>query len=91
LLKHFENLSGRALMAAKSKVKARKKSSARKPSTRKYDPRVGEEVREEMHHMWEGRHPDHPIKDRKQAIAIGLAKARKKGEKVPPVPGKRAA
>lgn len=70
-------------MATKSKSKPRKTSS-----TRKYDPRVGEEVREEMHHMREGKHP---VKNRKQAIAIGLSKARKKGEKVPPAPGRRAA
>jgi Family of unknown function (DUF6496) len=71
-------------MATKSKT--RKKSSSRK-----YDPRAGEEVREEMHHMWEGKHPDHPIKSRKQAIAIGLSKARKKGERVPPPRGRKAA
>ncbi len=65
-------------MAAKSK----KKSSARK-STRKYDKRAGEEVRTEMHHMREHKHP---VKNRKQAIAIGLSKARRKGEKVPPAP-----
>ena len=70
-------------MAAK---KTRKRSSARK-----YDPRAGDEVREEMHHMREGKHPEHPIQSRKQAIAIGLSKARKKGEKVPPAPGRKAA
>ena len=31
-----------------------------------------------------GRHP--PVKSRKQAIAIGLSEARKKGAKVPPKP-----
>lgn len=65
-----------------TKTKARKKSSARK-----YDERAGEEVRTEMHHMREGKHP---VKNRKQAIAIGLSKARKKGEKVPPPPGRVA-
>jgi len=34
--------------------------------------------------MKEGKHKKkHPIKSRKQAIAIGLSKARKKGIKVP--------
>jgi Family of unknown function (DUF6496) len=66
-------------MATKSRT--RKKSSARK-----YDERAGKEVRTEMHHMREGKHP---VKNRKQAIAIGLSKARKKGEKVPP-PGRAA-
>jgi hypothetical protein len=33
-----------------------------------------------MRHMKEGKHP---VKNRKQAIAIGLSKARRKGAKVP--------
>jgi Holliday junction resolvase RusA-like endonuclease len=75
-------------MATKTKARAK----IRKRSVeRKYDPRAGEEVREEMHHMMEGKHPEHPIKSRQQAIAIGLSKARKKGEKVPPAPSGRKA
>jgi hypothetical protein len=65
-----------------------KKTSRKRPNARKYDPRAGEEIRTEMHHMREG---EHPVKNRRQAIAIGLSKARKKGEKVPPPPGRRAA
>jgi uncharacterized protein DUF6496 len=34
-----------------------------------------------------GHHP--PVKSRKQAIAIGLSEARKKGAKVPPKPRRR--
>jgi hypothetical protein len=60
---------------------ATKKRTMKKPAERKYDPRAGEEVRTEMHHMAEGKHP---VKNRQQAIAIGLSKARKKGERVPP-------
>ncbi|HJQ93477.1 MAG TPA: DUF6496 domain-containing protein [Candidatus Thermoplasmatota archaeon] len=41
---------------------------------------AGEFVREEMHHKEEGRHGK---ESRKQAIAIGLAKARQVGLKVP--------
>ena len=41
------------------------------------------EVRTEMHHMREGKHK---IKSRKQAVAIGLSKARAKGAKIPPKP-----
>jgi Family of unknown function (DUF6496) len=43
-----------------------------------------------MRHMRENKHP---AKNRKQAIAVGLAMARRKGEKVPspPSPGRRAA
>lgn len=44
---------------------------------------AGEFVREEMHHREEGRHG--PNESREQAVAIGLAKARKAG-----VPLKRA-
>jgi len=47
---------------------------------RKYSKKAGQEVRTEMHHMRSGKHP---VKNRKQAIAIGLSKARKKGAKVP--------
>ncbi|HEV3112494.1 MAG TPA: DUF6496 domain-containing protein [Candidatus Binataceae bacterium] len=41
---------------------------------------AGEYVKEEMHHAKSGKHP---VKSRKQAIAIGLSKARKAGVKVP--------
>ena len=37
-------------------------------------------VREEMEHAKRGKHP---VKSRKQAIAIGLSKARRSGVKVP--------
>ena len=46
----------------------------------KYDPRAGKEVERTMS---EYKH-DGKFKNRKQAIAVGLNKARKKGEKVPP-------
>ncbi|HTH72157.1 MAG TPA: DUF6496 domain-containing protein [Candidatus Pristimantibacillus sp.] len=46
---------------------------------RKYDPRASEEVEKTMHeHKHEGK-----FKSREQAIAVGLSKAREKGEKVP--------
>ena len=41
---------------------------------------AGEFVREEMHHVREGKHG---ASSPQQAIAIGLSKARKKGKKVP--------
>ena len=47
----------------------------RSPSTR-----AGKYVREEIHHAREGKHP---VKNRKQAIAIGLSKARKASIRVP--------
>lgn len=51
-----------------------------KKGRKKASTRAGKYVREEMHHMREGKHP---VKNRKQAIAIGLSKARQKGVKVP--------
>ena len=46
---------------------------------------AGEFVREEFHHVREGKHG---AKSRKQAIAIGLSKARRAGVRLPP-PGSR--
>jgi hypothetical protein len=45
----------------------------------KYDPRASKEVEKTMHaHKHQGK-----FKNREQAIAVGLSKARQKGEKVP--------
>ncbi len=62
-------------MPTKSKSSSRKKSSGRK-----YGKKAQQEVRTEMHHKRSGKHK---VKNRKQAIAIGLSKARRKGAKVP--------
>ena len=51
------------------------KREGKAPSTQ-----AGEFVREEMHHVREGKHG---ARSTKQAIAIGLSKARKKGKKAP--------
>jgi len=48
---------------------------------------AGEFIKEEMHHIREGKHG---ARSTKQAIAIGLSKARRAGVKLPP-PGKRKA
>jgi hypothetical protein len=48
----------------------------------KYDKKAQEEVQKTMHeHKHEGK-----FKNRKQAVAAGLEKARKAGGKVPPNP-----
>jgi hypothetical protein len=61
----------------KTIVRARKaKSEGKSPTTQ-----AGEFVREEMHHIREGKHG---AKSAKQAIAIGLSKARQAGVDVPP-------
>jgi Family of unknown function (DUF6496) len=44
---------------------------------------AGEFVREEIHHVREGKHG---VRNPKQAIAIGLSKARRAGIKLPPPP-----
>src|SRR2546430_16717140 len=60
----------------------RDKRQGKAPSTQ-----AGEFVREEMHHVREGKHGARPTK---QAIAIGLSKARRAGVKLRP-PKRRAA
>ena len=61
-------------------TKKKSSSSGKKSSGRKYGKKAQQEVRTEMHHMRSGKHK---VKNRKQAIAIGLSKARRKGAKVP--------
>jgi hypothetical protein len=56
---------------------------------RKYSPSAGTDVEREMRRYKRGTAKSGPggragkVKSRKQAIAIGLSKARKKGKKVP--------
>ena len=54
----------------------RDKRQGKSPSTQ-----AGEFVREEIHHIREGKHG---ARSAKQAIAIGLSKARRAGVKLPP-------
>jgi hypothetical protein len=70
----------------KSTGKASKKS-AKKSSTRKYSPSAGKSVEREMKAMKKGElksgRSGKKVTNPKQAIAIGLSEARKKGAKVP--------
>jgi hypothetical protein len=54
---------------------------------RKYGPKAQEEVGKAMHEYKEGEltigNSDKKVKDRRQAVRIGLEKARRKGAKVP--------
>ncbi len=62
--------------------RARKdKRQGKSPSTQ-----AGEFVREEIDHIRDGKHG---ARSAKQAIAIGLSEARKKGAKVPPKKSKK--
>ena len=54
----------------------RDKAEGKAPTTQ-----AGEFIREEMHHIREGKHG---ARNPKQAIAIGLSKARRAGVKLPP-------
>ncbi len=73
-----------------AKKTAVKKTTAKKGSSRKYGPLASEDVRLEMHEMKRGQlhigKSDEKVTNPKQAIAIGLAKARREGGKVPPNP-----
>ncbi len=60
---------------------ARKRAEKKKREGKATSTQAGEFVREEMHHMKRGKHR---VKNRKQAIAIGLSKARRSGVKVWP-------
>jgi len=55
--------------------------------TRKYGPKAQEQVAETMHEFKEGKlksgKSGKKVTSRKQAIAIGLSQARKRGAKVP--------
>jgi hypothetical protein len=66
----------------------KKKSEAKKTSARKYSPAASKDVETEMKAMKEGKlksgRSGKTVTDPRQAIAIGLSKARKEGKKVPP-------
>ena len=62
---------------------------AARKTKRKYSPSASKDVKNEMHRYKRGTAKSGPggkggkVKSRKQAIAIGLSKARKKGKRVP--------
>jgi len=63
---------------------------AKKELKQGYSPTTaaGEFVREEFHHVRQGKHG---AKSKKQVVAIGLSKARRAGLPLPPPPGERRA
>jgi hypothetical protein len=70
-------LASPVMPAKKTIARAEKDKRAGKPSS----TQAGEFVREEMHHMKEGKHG---AKSPKQAVAIGLSKARRAGVDLKP-------
>ncbi len=88
-----------ATKKAATKKSPAKKSPAKKSSTkkapakksaRKYSPSAGKQVETEMREMKQGKlksgRSGKKVTNPRQAIAIGLSEARKKGAKVPPNP-----
>ena len=64
--------------------------NATRPARKAKSPsaQAGEYVRQEIEHVRDGKHG---ARSAKQVIAIGLAKARRAGVKIPPPPGKKKA
>jgi hypothetical protein len=73
-----------------TKKKKSSRSRGKSTSQRKYSPKASKDVEKEMHEFKRGKARSGPggkagkVKSRKQAIAIGLSKARKEGARVPP-------
>jgi hypothetical protein len=72
--------------------KATKKSPAKKAAKKKYSPAASKQIATELHEMHQGKLKSggsgKKVTNPKQAIAIALSEARKKGAKVPPNPNK---
>jgi hypothetical protein len=66
--------------------RTKKRAARSKRRGNKASTQAGAYVAEEMRHKKSGKHK---VKNRKQAIAIGLSKARKSGVKVPKKKGSR--
>ncbi|HWP08891.1 MAG TPA: DUF6496 domain-containing protein [Polyangiaceae bacterium] len=65
----------------------KKRAAKDKREGKSVSTQAGEFVREEIHHIREGKHG---ARNTKQAIAIGLSKARRAGVALPPPDGPRA-
>jgi hypothetical protein len=80
----------KAAKKSSAKESSAKKAPAKKSSSRKYSPSAGKDVETEMKAMKKGQlksgRSNNKVTNPKQAIAIGLSKARKEGKKVPPPP-----
>ena len=75
---------------SRRKKGSRTRSQRDSRSSRRYGPKASEEVEKAMHERKHGElrsgRSGKKVTSRKQAIAIGLSKARKKGAKVPNAP-----
>jgi hypothetical protein len=81
---------GASRKSTSRKRTTRKKTARKKGSRRNYSRSTGNDVGQEMHEYKRGQarsgRSGKKVKSRKQAIAIGLSKARRKGKRVPPRP-----
>jgi hypothetical protein len=86
----IKNAATKKAASKKTTTKAAAKKSPNKSSARKYSPGSQKNVETEMKAMKKGKlnigRSTKKVTDPKQAIAIGLSKARKEGKKVPPPP-----
>jgi hypothetical protein len=73
--------------SATKKSATKRKSATKKSSSRKYGATAQKKVGRSMHEMKRGKlksgRSGKKVKSKKQAIAIGLSEARKRGAKVP--------
>lgn len=60
--------------------KTKERATQKKKEGKSASTQAGEYVREEMHHRKQGKHGG---MSKKQAVAVGLSKARQEGVKVP--------
>src|SRR2546422_11397524 len=79
VLRELVSLEERRMPEKATVARARQDKRAGKAAS----TQAGEFVREEIHHIREGKHG---ARSAKQAIAIGLSKARRAGVKLPPPP-----
>lgn len=89
---HTRKKSAGTKASTTKKSPAKKTTKTTKTSSRKYGKSASDSVKKEMHAFKKGKAHSgpqkKPVKSRKQAIAIALSKARKKGAKVPKKAGK---
>ena len=78
--------SGHARVGRRSKGEVARKARQKMRSGYSPTTAAGEFVHEEIHHVRRGKHG---AKSRRQAIAIGLSKARRSGVPLPSPPRKR--
>jgi len=80
-------------MATRKSKKSSRKTSSRTGSARRYGSKAESKVARAMHERKHGElrsgRSGRKVTSRKQAIAIGLAEARREGGKVPPRPSRK--